>query len=231
MHPAATNSSFAALAERLPFGLDDFEHVNSLFLDCRAAYDRSTEVALELWTYCFVRRYFSLKLAKDPQARAADLDALMDTVYERIRRAKASVDGRYASWVSVVCRNAFLNYVRDRRVATEDGQVEVPADWIRGQTRLHQHLDHEIAIRVVRRAVANLPAHIRPVAYMRLIDDLGYDEISERVGRPVPTVRAYFHKAVTRLRRDPAIRHVLGKKPAASILDHSQVMDAGPEVS
>ena len=211
--------SFRDLASRLPFQLDDLERVNDLFLAVRKKPDRALEVQLEVWTYCFVRRYFSIKLSRDSLARGADLDGLMDVAYTRIRRSRDDVRKRYGSWVSVVCRNAFLNYVRDRKPFVELDEPEFavsvpvqPGD-PRGSRPAAQvrSMDLTITLAAIDGAISRLPEYLRPIARLRILEDRDYDEIAEIVARPMPTVRAYFHKAVSRLRKDPDVRAVLGK--------------------
>lgn len=214
-----TDKTLTSLLARLPFRLDDLEHVNVLFTASRASCDRGMEVQIELWTYCFVRRYFSIKLARDAIAQKSDLDALMDLAYRRIRkRADTSIE-RYGSWVSVICRNTFLNYVRDRRIHVSDSAAEAGSPGVRTRAPERQptlttdedRLDWAVAFTVVELAIARLPRYLQRVARLRILDDLDYDAIAVATGRPVATVRAYFHKAATRLRRDPAICRVLGR--------------------
>ena len=217
--------SFRDLASRLPFQLDDLDRVNELFLTIRKDPDREQEVQLEVWTYCFVRRYFSMKLSRDNLARGADLDSLLDLAYDRIRRSRADVRKRYGSWVSVVCRNAFLNYIRDRRPHVELDRQEYAggasdrSGGMRGKPASQaREIDRAIAIAAIDGAISRLPEYLQPIARLRILEDRDYDEIAEIESRPTPIVRAYFHKAVSRLRKDPDVRAVLGK-PATRVMN------------
>ncbi len=234
------DKTLASLLARLPFRLDDLEHVNVLFTASRASGDRGMEVQIELWTYCFVRRYFSLKLARDAIARSSDLDALMDLAYKRIRKRTDSTIERYGSWVSVLCRNTFLNYVRDRRIHVSDSAVE-PAESHSLLTRSRamnpvlsgseDRLDWAVAFTVVELAITRLPRYLQRVARLRILDDMDYDGIAVATGRPVATVRAYYHKAVGRLRRDPSVRRVLGRDnntPTTTRTAPPATPDSGP---
>jgi DNA-directed RNA polymerase specialized sigma24 family protein len=205
-------SSFRDLASRLPFEIDDLDSVNDLFVAFRNSPDRTIEVQIEVWTYCFVRRYFSMKLSRDGLARGADLDALMDLAYHRIRGRRLEVRDRYGSWVSVVCRNAFLNYVRDRKAFVD---VSDPVEEFRPEKQSAE-TDYAIAVATVDGAISRLPAYLQTISRLRILEDLEYEEIADAVGRPVAIVRAYFHKAVLRLRADPAVRAVLGKSKVSA---------------
>lgn len=104
------------LADHVPFPIDDFESVNRLFVAYSDGESAEQLQTIEIWTYCFVRRYFVAKCLHDAQSSAADLEAMIEIAYKKIRGNRQKVNtGRYANWVSVVCRNSFLNYIRGRR--------------------------------------------------------------------------------------------------------------------
>ena len=77
--------------------------------------DDEAKYHIDLWSYCFIRRYFLIKFSRDARFNSpADMDEVITQAYIKVqdRRATVSDAGRYASWVSVVCKNVFLNYLR-----------------------------------------------------------------------------------------------------------------------
>ena len=210
---AESYSAVERLARRLPFHLDDFDRVNRLFDQYESGGNRDAEIQLELWTYCFVRRYLTIKLSRDPLVGAADLEELLDRVYRRIRSGRRGVRARYASWVSVVCRNSYLNYVRDRRATRYISEDPRSRDDLLEVESVAGHIDLGTALGVVHNAIARLPSYLQQIARMRVLEELPYEEISLLVDRPIETVRAYAHKAVVRLRSDPSVCAAL-ERPA-----------------
>ncbi len=54
-------SSLEVLAAGLPFRLDEADRVNEAFASYMLAGLKQQKVVVDLWTYCFVRRYFLIK--------------------------------------------------------------------------------------------------------------------------------------------------------------------------
>lgn len=207
----AVPPSLRALVEQLPFDLDDTAQAGRAFQRWRAAAPGDGERAkrtVDLWTYCFVRRYFLVKFAVAPARPAADLDELVERVYRKVEDHRASVrqPRRYPHWVSVVCKNTFLNYVRREHPATvslqEEERPPLPAEErVRG--------DLGLAHEVVAAAIGRLPDYLQPVAQMRFLEDDSYKTIGKKTETAVPTVRSYAGRARRRLREDPAVRALL----------------------
>lgn len=212
--------SLERLATRLPFPVDDVGRVNELFCEYTTNPARNLEVQIELWTYCFVRRYLTTKLARDGTAGGADLDALLDTVYQRIHKGRARVRERYASWVSVVCKNSYLNYVRDRHPTSPiigfEAEELAERRLTGGLPHAADQTDFGMVLDTVDAAIRRLPAYLQQVTRLRLLDELDYDEIAVIVDRPVEIVRSYAHKAIVRLRSDREVCHVFGRAVSAA---------------
>jgi DNA-directed RNA polymerase specialized sigma24 family protein len=189
--------------------------VNELFCEYASNPARNLEVQIELWTYCFVRRYLTTRLARDGSAGGADLDALLDTVYLRIHRGRPRVRERYASWVCVVCKNSYLNYVRDRHPASlligTDVDEAAEGRLVGGLPDVPDQTEFGLVLDAVDAAIRRLPDYLQQVTRLRLLEDLDYDEIAVIVDRPVAIVRSYAHKAIVRLRSDREVCHMLGR--------------------
>lgn len=210
---ASVPESLHALAARLPFHLDDTERAGAAFRRWRegGASEHPPERrdaekhVVQLWTYCFVRRYFLVKFAACPPGPASDLDELVGRVFNKVERGYAGVrqPARYPHWVSVVCKNTYLNYLRRERPATrsidEEGGLPLPSSH-----RAHEDLG--LAKAVVAAAVERLPGYLQPVARMRLLEAHSYEAIREKTGTALPTARAYASRARQQLRQDPDVR-------------------------
>ena len=189
------------VAARLPFHVGDVEAANAAFQRWReTGEDRDLET-VELWLYCYTRRYFLVKFLRDTSHGAADLDQLVAKAFGKARGRLDSVEQpeRFASWVSVICKHTFINFLRRYR-----GQTVLDAERLpdAAPDPAYEH-DRLAARRAVERAIARLPDALQEVARLRFLEDRSYEQIHEATGRPVPSLRAYVNKAVTRFRKDP----------------------------
>lgn len=203
----ATIRSMDEVAAYLPFHVDDVDRANEAFVRWRETGDPQDLRLIELWTYCYTRRYFIAKFLRDSAYGPTDLDQLVSKAFARAHDNLDAVTSpeRFASWVSVICRNVFLNFVQRYREPFYLDESRLPS----GSPFPAAEHDRQAALRAVERAIRRLPPAIREIARMRFLEDRPYDYISNSTGRPVPSVRAFAHKAVLRLREDPELRQLL----------------------
>lgn len=124
------------LAKHVPFPIDDFDSVNELFTSYSVRQAPAELRTIEIWTYCFVRRYFVGKCLHDAQSTASDLEAMIEIAFRKIRKNRHNVrTGKYANWVCVVCRNSFLNYIRGRRTTVSLDELMLTGQRINSETR------------------------------------------------------------------------------------------------
>ena len=194
-----------AVAAYLPFPLEDFDAVNETF--CRWAERRADRdlKTLEVWLYCYVQRYALVRLVRLPLG-AGEADRIIDGLFERAREFDKVVEPEHFShWVSVVCRNTFINGLR-RRYQPVDVDLDALAEADEPAGPDLAEPDRALVRHAVDRALAGLPEALQPVARMRLVEGRSYPHIAAATGHPLPTVRAYAAKAVRRLRQDPGLR-------------------------
>lgn len=198
---ASSFETLDALIARLPFHIDDVDAVNDCYVRWFETPSDEDRYVIDLWTYCFIRRYFLIKLVQESSMGPADFDDLVDRTFRKVESSEGRIrrPGHYASWVSVVCKNTFLNYLRDRKhsvsleeepgvqVAAEPAPIYVDA----GYVRLALH-----------RAIERLPRYLRECVRLRFVEGLSYEEISARTGFPLPRIRSYINKAMKRFRQD-----------------------------
>lgn len=199
------SSRLRTVIDRLPFSVDDSEAANEAFRRWKTDDDPDAERHVDLWTYCYVCRYFLSKAAGDAFDRAAAPDRLITRTYEKVRDKRDSVRNpdQYASWVSVVCKNTFLNHTRrDRRPQSIDEEhgPTLQADEARATREIG------FVRESLEAAIENLPDYLQEPARLYFLEDRDFDEISEAVGKPVPTIRTYKHKALQKLREDETLR-------------------------
>lgn len=203
-------SELRNVIDRLPFGVDDTEAANGAFRDWRDGGGRRAGRLVDLWTYCYVCRYFLTKSAADALNHASDADELATRAFRKIRenREKVREPDRYASWVSVVCKNTFLNYTRRDRFPEsieEEGGPNLTADGTQSASNMG------FVREALTDAIERLPSYLREPARLYFLEDREFDEISEEVDKPVATVRTYKHKAVKRLRDDDRLQEYMDR--------------------
>ncbi len=199
----ATMRSLDEVAARLPFHVDDLDRANEAFLRWHASNDAHDLEVVELWAYCYTRRYFIAKFLRDSAYGATELDDLVAKAFTKVRDNLRRVrqPERFASWVSVICRNVFVTFLRRYRDHATFNEAHMAATAPAERSENDRH----VARRAVERAVERLPPSLREVARMKFLEDLSYDEISQATDRPSASLRAFAHKAVARLREDPAL--------------------------
>lgn len=193
--------SLDELAAGLPFRLDDASAVNAAYARWRATLDLQERRVIQLWTYCYIRRYFLVKFVQESSWSAIDLDVLIDIAFRKteMRESQVREPSRYASWVSVVCKNTFRNYLRARRQQVSlDG---APLGASVSETP-NNYREYGAQQQMLVGAIDRLPPHLRSCVRLRFLGGLSYAEIARRTDRPLPTIRAFVYKAVKRLRKD-----------------------------
>jgi len=189
------------LVAHLPFPLDDIDRANEVFVRWRRNGQRDDEKTVAVWTYCFVMRYFLVKAVRGSIRSPADLDALIATVYEKVNEKRDTVKNpsRYASWVSVICKNTLINYVNRKRPEQSIDDESSPTLTAEPPSTYD---DAGFVLQALHDAIDRLPPYLQETAKLYFLHACTYEEISDRIGKDVPTVRSYRHKAVRRFRED-----------------------------
>ncbi|PEN12546.1 RNA polymerase subunit sigma-70 [Longibacter salinarum] len=201
-----TSSRLRPLLRQLPFPLDDTDRLNHVYARWARSGALSDREIVDLWTYCFTWRYFLSKAARSSMRRPSDMDALIARSIRRTCRTRhdATAIVRYASWVSVVCRNTFVNYAkRSRALASIDDlrgfAVSEPAPTYNDAPRIR---------RVLLAAILRLPTYLQDTARLFFVDGCSFETIAASTGKSIPTVRTYKCRALNELRRDPDLRKI-----------------------
>lgn len=190
------------VARQLPFGVLDVESANDAFARWRQSGAEEDQRDVDLWTYCYVQRYFYVRFLRERGA-ASDLDDCISKTLERVRRRYEEIDPQtFSSYVSVACRHTLLNHRRGRRDSTELPE-SLTADASSSPTTA---LDLQLIARVIEAVLRLLPENVARVGHLRLLERKEYKEIASVTGLPLPTVRTYASRAVAALREDARIR-------------------------
>ena len=204
------SSELRTVIDRLPFSVDDTDAVNDAFRRWVKEDDPEAERLVDLWTYCYVCRYFLAKSTKGTFNNTSDADELTTRAYRKVQKNRDTVrdPSRYASWVSVICKNTLLNYARRDRFSESLEDEESPT-----LTAQNEHPAGDVGFvrEAFVEAIERLPSYLQEPARLYFLEDRGFEEISEAVGKPVATVRTYKHKAMKHLRADDRLQEYVDR--------------------
>ncbi|HZH44361.1 MAG TPA: RNA polymerase sigma factor RpoE [Lysobacter sp.] len=130
-------------------------------------------------------------------------DVAQDT-FLRAYRALGSFrgDAQFSTWLHRIAVNTAKNHLvaHQRRPPNEDVDATEAEQFDAGErlretaTPEHELLREEIE-RTVMRAVEGLPEELRVAITLREVDGLSYEEIAQRMGCPIGTVRSRIFRA------------------------------------
>ena len=197
------------VTDLLPFHLDETEPVNQAFLRWRQRQTTDDKRLVDTWTYCFIYRYFLIKLASSASSMPLALDRLVANAFDDVQGNLQRIHrpGCYTNWVSTICRNTFVSHLRSQR-STVSLEIGGPL-LIDEPPPSTQMRDASVIYRSIRAAIEALPSYLREVARMRLLENCSYGFIREETGQSLQTLRAYVSKALIQLRRNPRLQLLL----------------------
>ena len=199
-----TFSSLHDMTDLLPFHLDDSEQVNQAFVRSRQSQTPGDKRLVDTWTYCYVYRYFLIKLASSASPKSLTLDSLVANAFDDVQGSLHSIRRPecYTHWVSMICRNTFVNHLRKQHSLIS---LDLGGPLLADEDSATEARDASVIYRSIRAAIEALPDYLREVARMRLLENRSYGAIGEQTGKPLKTLRSYVNKALIRLRRNPRL--------------------------
>lgn len=143
------------------------------------------------------------------QTRAEEV---LQETFIRVWRAAITFDatrGRAEAWVVTIARNLALTALRKSRDASVEDHLDEAAAIADGQDGPEQAAVSNDRRRIVQAAVAQLPENQRQVVLLAYFDGLTHNEIAERTGEPLGTVKSRLRLALRRLQG--TLRATLGE--------------------
>lgn len=198
-------ASIDAVSTSLPFGVDEYEQVNRVYGKWVREGNPSDRREVDVWTYCYVQRYFEVQSMRSSHALRSDADRLVDVTLRKLERVTYQLrqPERYTSWVSSICRNTYRTYVRTRRIRElNDPELLVSESENTGGYDVSTMYD------ALNTAIRHLPDFLRPIATMRFVESKSYREMAAVTGKSIPTLRSYTNRALNVLRADARVRSV-----------------------
>lgn len=204
-----TQNTLHSIAARLPFHLDDHPQVNILFMRLRQHQQTQDKHTIDLWTYCYIYRYFLMKLTTSHNAQPTHLDKLVANAFADVQKNASHIrqPDHYTGWVSTICKHRFVNYLRTRKstLSLEDDTLTVTFE----ENYVAEAHDTPIVYQTICTAINALPEFLRDITRMRLLEQKSYKEIASLTGHSSSILRSYMSKATRKLRQDPRLRAML----------------------
>jgi len=140
-----------------------------------------------------------LRISRD---RATAEDVLQETFVRIWRNAPRydAASGRPVTWMAAIARNAAIDAVRRRRILdariSPDGDEDALAAVPDPAALAVDPGDRE----ALRTCLGRLEAEHRDCVMLAYLDGLSREELAERFGRPVGTIKTWLHRALARLK-------------------------------
>lgn len=143
--------------------------------------------------------------------RTGNADVVEDLMQEAFMKAYLNI-GRYnpdydfGGWICTIAKNTFVDFDRLRRSRALSPGSNVPLDGKVGLTQTSIPTPEESIINAQRRAqieryIEQLPENYRRLFELRFIDEYSYDEIAEKLGMKLNTVKTQIFRVRARMCR------------------------------
>jgi len=152
-----------------------------------------------------------------------DWSEVQDVAQETFLRAYRAIgnfrgDAQFYTWLHRIAVNTAKNHLvaHNRRPPTDDIDVSDAEQFdsgirLRDTDTPERELMRQEIERTVMRAVDRLPCELRDAITLREVDGLSYEDIAERMGCPIGTVRSRIFRAREAI--DTELRPLLGTEP------------------
>ena len=139
--------------------------------------------------------------------RSRDDDAAMDLTAETFAQAWLSrgrfrddAGGSAAPWLYGIARNVLLMSVRRGRIERRASERLGIVDQLDRSDEAPPGTPDESWADGADELLETLPASLREAVRLRVLDDLGYDEVATRLGTTAPAARVRVHRGLAALR-------------------------------
>ncbi len=147
-----------------------------------------------------------------------DYDDIVQESYERLLRAQAAGQVRYAkALLFTTARNAALDFFRRRRVLPMEAVTDFKElSVLEEQPGVAERVDQQHELEVLTDAMRALPDRCRQVLMLRYLDNLSYKEIAAQLGISPETVKVHMAKGMRRCAAFFAERGLMAAPPTAA---------------
>ncbi len=162
------------------------------------AVDKDQAAFAELYDRHVVRVYRHIYYLVGDAREAEDLTAqTFLKAWEAIGRYKER-GAPIIAWLLRIAHNLTVSYLRSKRDHSELADVYVDQKRDANPEAVLEQSSDELS---VREAVMQLREEQRQVIMLRFVEEMGYQEVAQVIGKSVPAVRVIQHRALGNLRK------------------------------
>ncbi len=127
----------------------------------------------------------------------SDADDLVQDVVERLLKKSIPQEIKPLPWIFRVCKNAWIDEIRSRKVRTSDDSVDV--EQIMATNNHQSEFEKGAQKQALLDAIETLPEAYKMVISLIVISGLSYAETSQTLGIPIGTVMSRVARAREKL--------------------------------
>lgn len=152
----------------------------------------------KIYTYFLYRLNFDKELAEDMTSQTF-LKAYrnLDT-YDKEKSL-------FQTWLFTIAHNLLLNFYRDNKVNESVEQMELLGVMVKDELYLNR-LINQLEAKLIIDKIQTLPSNYSQVLIMRLVNQLGYQEIAEIINKDEGNVRVLFSRGIKKISSELGIQ-------------------------
>jgi DNA-directed RNA polymerase specialized sigma24 family protein len=200
------------LLKAIEFSIDDVDQVNSLYHEWKIRGNPKDLEKIEIWAYSWIRRYYLVKYLKGIIDQIEVELLIEDAFVTFYKRHQGILDpDHFASWVSVVCKNRFLNCLslRHPNVMQVGWDDEMQAGFT---TDIAQQMDDKHLVEeIIPNELKRLPGYVQGILRKKLWEGKSFTEVGVEMNYSVETVRAYYSVGISALKSSKKLLELVGE--------------------
>lgn len=170
---------------------------------------------IQIWSYFFIKKFFSDKFINGKIKRSSDVESLIESAYlkfyhnhEKVKRPEL-----FSHWLNVICSHELAEFYKVKK-HTSESLVENPDNLEEGfaEDIRHDFEDDEERnelFRIIRKIVNRAEAE---VLFKKIIENKTNSEISSELAIQEQSVKNHYSRGIEKVRNSLIIRNMLKNK-------------------
>jgi RNA polymerase sigma-70 factor (ECF subfamily) len=136
--------------------------------------------------------------------RSQGEDILQDSFLQAYRNLKGfRYEARFSTWIYAIVLNRLRNHLRRNKIvqwSSLDAPVKTQDDEYipevqHQESSIEKIVESKLDVEAVQRIVATFPVTFQSIFILHYFQNMSLQEVSEKVGKPLGTVKVYLHRA------------------------------------
>ena len=206
-----TNPTFDNISFRLSRRIDICPEIESW----RKSGDLRNLEKIQIWSYFFIKRFYSDKFINGKIKRSSDVESLIETAYLKFyhNHEKVKSPELFSRWLNVLCSHELAEFYKVKK-HTSESLVENPDNLEAGFAEDIRHdFEHDEErnelFRNIRQVVSKAEAE---VIFKKIIENKTNSEISSELAIQEQSVKNHYSRGIEKIRNSLIIRNMLKNK-------------------